>query len=169
MSRSRPTCPIMIDNHLMLIFSLTFRWILGDALVRLGIEPNHWWWYLLSCNFFENLVNQVINLEHIPMKLLTFYAWWKAHIKSSRSYMERRSGAHCFCWRVGRACVRVSAPCVDRVTPMIGPSATERWYVQKRLSFCVVSGVALWKPIGRCLRLVRTLQRVIILHPVWLY
>jgi hypothetical protein len=47
--------------------------------------------------FLKNLVNQVINLEHIPMELLAFYAWRKTHIKSSRSYMERRSGAHCFC------------------------------------------------------------------------
>jgi hypothetical protein len=44
-------------------------------------------------------------------------------------------------WHVGCACVRVSAPCIDQVVPVIGSNTTERWYAQKRLSFCTVSGV----------------------------
>jgi hypothetical protein len=47
------------------------------------------------------------------------------------------------CWRVGHACVRVLAPSVDRVEPVIRPSATECRYAQKHLSFCVISRVAL--------------------------
>jgi hypothetical protein len=51
-------------------------------------------------NTFENLVNQVLNLEHIPTKPLTFYALWKARVKKSRSCMERRSRAPCFLYVV---------------------------------------------------------------------
>jgi hypothetical protein len=31
-------------------------------------------------------------------------------------------------WHIGRACVHVSSPCVDRVQPVIGPSAIECRY-----------------------------------------
>jgi hypothetical protein len=51
---------------------------------------------------FENMVNQILNLEHIPMEPLTFYARWKARMKNSRSCMERRSGAPCFLYAVMR-------------------------------------------------------------------
>jgi hypothetical protein len=37
---------------------------------------------------FENSVNQVLNLEHIPMKPLTFYAPQKVSMQSSRSCIE---------------------------------------------------------------------------------
>jgi hypothetical protein len=39
---------------------------------------------------FENLVNQVLNLDHIPVEPLAFCTRLKAHKKSSRSCMERR-------------------------------------------------------------------------------
>jgi hypothetical protein len=55
MSRSGPTCLILIDDDLMLICSLMFWWILGDALTELEVKPNHRWWYLLSCKNFWKL------------------------------------------------------------------------------------------------------------------
>jgi hypothetical protein len=45
---------------------------------------------------FENMANQVLNLEYIPMEPLAFYARLKAHMKSSRNIMERQSGAPYF-------------------------------------------------------------------------
>jgi hypothetical protein len=50
--------------------------------------------------FFENLINQILNLEHIPMEPLAFYARCKVLMKSSRSYVERRSGAPYFLYAV---------------------------------------------------------------------
>jgi hypothetical protein len=55
LNRSGLICPIMIDDHLVLICSLTFWWILGDALAGLGVELNHRGWYLLSCKNFWKL------------------------------------------------------------------------------------------------------------------
>jgi hypothetical protein len=65
-------------------------------------------------------------------------------VESNRSREICRLVAPCFLltrWHVGCACVRVSAPCIDQVVPVIGSNTTERWYAQKRLSFCTVSGV----------------------------
>jgi hypothetical protein len=45
---------------------------------------------------FENMANQVLNLEYISMEPLAFYARLKAHMKSSRNIMERQSGAPYF-------------------------------------------------------------------------
>jgi hypothetical protein len=63
-------------------------------------------------------------------------------------------------WRIGRVCICVSAPCIDWIEPVIEPSATECRYVKKRLSFCVVSGVTLWKPIGCYLCPSRNIKRI---------
>jgi hypothetical protein len=63
-------------------------------------------------------------------------------------------------WRVGRVCIRVSTHCINRVKPVIEPSTTEHRYAQKCLSFCTVSRVTLWNPIGRCLSQSWNLKRI---------
>jgi hypothetical protein len=52
MSRSELIYPIIIDTDLVLTYSIVFQWILGDALAGFRVEPNHRWWYLLSCKNF---------------------------------------------------------------------------------------------------------------------
>jgi hypothetical protein len=81
---------------LLLIWFLALRWVLGNTLVELGIKPSHQLHWLLNYKTLENLVNQVLNLEHIPMEHLAFYTWWKTHMKSSRSCMEHWSRAPYF-------------------------------------------------------------------------
>jgi hypothetical protein len=63
-------------------------------------------------------------------------------VVETEMYVDRAPLAFADTLGIGCACVHVSAPCVDQVAPVIGPSTTEHRYVQKRLSFYAVSRVA---------------------------
>jgi hypothetical protein len=96
------------DRSWLTTISCSFSPLLSDedVLTGLGIEPNHQWRCLLSHKNFWNTVNQVLNLEYIPVEPHAFCVRRKAHMKSSRSCMECRSGAPCFlyvtmvCWKI---------------------------------------------------------------------
>jgi hypothetical protein len=92
MSRSGLICPIVIDVDLMLTYSVVFRWKLGDAFARFRVEPNHRWWYLLSCNFLENLINKIIILSTYLRSPLLFVRG-EARVESNRKCVEHWSEA----------------------------------------------------------------------------
>jgi hypothetical protein len=50
-------------------------------------------------------------------------------VVETEMYVDRTPLAFADTLGIGCACVHVSAPCVDQVAPVIGPSTTEHRYV----------------------------------------
>jgi hypothetical protein len=72
--------------------------------------------YVEVQKYFENLVNQILNMEHIPMELIAFVCD-DVRAESNRSSMEHRSGAPYFLY---------AAMCVLKVIEVVWSVTRER-------------------------------------------
>jgi hypothetical protein len=145
MSRSGLTCPIMIDDDLVLIYSPAFQWILEDMLAGLGVKPNHRHALLF---FFLSRVLKIVVFSHRE---------WQ--------YSEQESHAH-------QKLLVVDSRSHEPTGPHLNPPPGAPFLTVCRQIFEVVSEgtqvdvINLKWTRGTRFRLIWALRRVIILRPV---